>query len=160
VGAIVLLACFLVVDGMQLGIFQLVEQFGNSTAWGLIGLVPTTVVSYLVGVFTVGAAEMLLARVSVLQQPSVDEIRRVAESKSPLLEQLYVEQFRNHELLKGASLAFLFLALGCVSEIRNMPGQHLISAIAISSSFLLSALSVLFARRAAARARRLSAAVS
>ena len=51
VGAVAFLGLFLMVDGLQVGVFELVETYGKSSTWGIVGVVPTAVVIYLIGVF-------------------------------------------------------------------------------------------------------------
>ena len=40
VGAIAFLGLFLIVDGMQIGVFKMIETYGKSTTWGIIGVIP------------------------------------------------------------------------------------------------------------------------
>jgi hypothetical protein len=58
VGAIAFFGLFLIVDGM-VGVFDLVEAMGKSVTWGVIGLLPTVVVTYIVGLFCLGIARWL-----------------------------------------------------------------------------------------------------
>jgi len=49
IGAIAFLGLFLIADGLQIGVFEVVEVYGKSATWGLVGIVPTAVVIYIVG---------------------------------------------------------------------------------------------------------------
>lgn len=44
VGAIALLGLFLMVDGLHVGAFEMLETYGKSTTWGIVGVVPAAVV--------------------------------------------------------------------------------------------------------------------
>ncbi len=98
VGAIAFLGLFLIADGMQIGIYDLVETYGRSTAWGIVGVVPTVVVTYIVGVFCLGVSELLLARVRSFPSSAADELIDVSLAESALLQQVYSEHLRNHDL--------------------------------------------------------------
>ena len=69
VGAIAFLGLFLMVDGLQVGAFELVETYGKSSTWGIVGVVLTAVVIYIIGVFCVGIAELGLSRFAVFDGP-------------------------------------------------------------------------------------------
>ncbi len=62
VGAIAFLGMYLAVDGLQLGVFELVETYGKSVAWGILGVIPTIVVTYIIGVFCLEIADTALSR--------------------------------------------------------------------------------------------------
>lgn len=160
VGAIAFLGCFLLVDGLQIGVFGFVEHYGKSATWGIVGVVPTAVVTYIVGVFCVGVSELLLSRWPLLASRPPDEIQAVSRDGAPLIQQAYAEQLRNHELLNGSFVAFLVLAVGCLVDAANMRGFDAIVWLATSGAVLLAALSLVFSRRAAARASEIAAAVA
>ena len=102
VGAVALLGAFLLVDGLNHQIFPLlIENFGKSVTWGLIGILPTAVVTYIVGVLCFGLAEVLFAGVPSLGGPTPEAIVAVSATDSMLLQAAYTEQVRAHELLKG-----------------------------------------------------------
>lgn len=93
VGAIAFLGLFLIVDGMQIGVFDLVETIGKSVTWGIIGIVPTVVVTYIVGVFCLGIAEIVLSGLFSFTSPKPEDIIAVSSTGSALLQQLYSSIF-------------------------------------------------------------------
>jgi hypothetical protein len=100
VGAVAFLGLFLMLDGAQLGVFELVETYGKSSTWGIVGVVPTLVVIHIIGVFCVGLAELGLSRFAALHGPEPRDIVVVSRSGMGLLQQLYADHLRNQELLK------------------------------------------------------------
>jgi hypothetical protein len=128
IGAIAFLGLFLIVDRMQVGVFELIQIYGKSTAWGIVGVVPTVVVTYIIGVFALGIAELALSRVNGFSSPHAKELVAISRSGSPLLDRLYAENLRNHELLKGAFVSFLLLATGCIDELPNQTSRPNISS--------------------------------
>jgi hypothetical protein len=157
VGAVAFLGLFLLGDGLQIGVFEMIEAYGQSATWGLVGIVPTAVVTYIVGVICLGFAELVLSRFPAFQGPTVGDIVAVSRAGSPLLEQLFAEHVRNHELLKGAAVSFLVLAVGSGAEWRNSGGYYTLLWLAVFGAVGLSGLSMLFARRSAAQATALAA---
>jgi hypothetical protein len=159
VGAVAFLGMFLIFDGLQIGVYALVEEYAQSTAWGIVGVIPTAVVTYIVGVVCVGIAESMTSRLPFAPSPTPEEIAAVSHDGGPLLQQVYSGHLRNHELLTGASFAFLVLAIGCMAETPNMPGNAVVVWLSTLGALALAALSLLFARRAALRASALASAV-
>ena len=120
VGAVAFLGLFLMFDGLQVGVFELIETYGASSTWGLVGALPTTVVIYIIGVFCIGFAELGLSRYAAFQGPTPDDILIVSRSGTGLLQHLYADHLRNHELLKGAAVSFMILAVGSFAEWRTV----------------------------------------
>jgi hypothetical protein len=156
VGAVAFLGLFLMLDGAQLGAFELVETYGKSSTWGIVGVVPTLVVIHIIGVFCVGIAELGLSRFAALHGPEPRDILVVSRSGMGLLQQLYAEHLRNQELLKGAAVSFVILAIGSLAEWRTIPGTEIIVVLAAGGAILLSCLSLVFARRAVEQAAALA----
>lgn len=158
VGAIAFLGLFLIVDGLKVSAFEMIELYGKSTTWGIVGVVPTAVVIYIVGVFCVGIAELLLARFPALRGPEPSDVLVVSLSGGPVLQQSYSDYIRNHELLKGASVSFVILGLGSFSEFRNLPGPGYAPLVWIGAAgaLALCVLSLVFSRRAVAQAASLA----
>ncbi len=152
VGALAFLGLFLILDGAQVGAFEMSELYGKSATWGIVGVVPTTVVIYVVGVFCLGAAELLLAPFAAFRGPEPEDTLAVSRVGGPVVQQLYGEHIRNHELLKGAAVSFLILAVGSLAEYWNARRYETLVWIAITAALALSVLSAIFSRRAAAQA--------
>jgi hypothetical protein len=152
VGAIAFFGLFLIVDGILVGVFDLVETIGKSVTWGIIGILPTVVVTYIIDVFCLGIAEIVLSRFPSFLSPKPEDIMAVSGTGSALLQQIYSEHLRNHELLKGTFVSFLILAVGCIAESRNMYGSIAIVWLFTAGSIALAVLSLLFSGRAAGRA--------
>ena len=159
VGAIAFLGLFLIVDGAQLGAFEMIELYGKSATWGIVGVLPTAVVMYILGVFCVSAAELLVAPFAAFRGPEPPDILVVSRAGGPVVQQFYGEQIRNHELLKGAAVSFLILAAGSLAEFPNAAGYESLVWIAAIAAVILSMLSLLFSRRAMAHATSLAKAL-
>jgi hypothetical protein len=159
VGSIAFLGLFLIFDGLQVGAFGMSESYGKSATWGIVGVLPTAVVIYIVGVFCVGFAEMLLAPFPEFGGPAPEEILAVSQAGGPVLQQSYGEHLRNHELLKGAAVSFVILAIGSLAEFANANGFEGLVWISAVGAVALSALSLAFSRRALLQAASLAAVV-
>lgn len=156
VGSICFLALFLAVDGMQIGVFKLTETYGSSVTFGIVAALPSAVVAYIMGVFCFGVADLVLLRFNAFQEPSPERIFAISRYGGDLLKQSYSETIRNLELLKGAFVAFLLLAIGASLEFPNMRGHEMVIVLAAVSAISLSGLSLLFARKAVLRVTRIS----
>jgi Kef-type K+ transport system membrane component KefB len=155
VGSICFLAFFFVIDGMQIGVFHLVETYGDSVTFGIVAALSTAVVAYIFGVFCVGTADLVLSRFAAFKEPDPEKLYALSISGGDLLKQSYSEIIRILELLKGLFIAFLLLALGTVLDASNMLGYKNIVILAFIIAIALSVLSLLFARRSVIKAKRI-----
>lgn len=156
VGAISFLAFFLAIDGMQIGVFHLVETYGDSVTFGIVAALPTAVVAYIMGVFCVGTAELALSKFEAFREPGPEKILALSKFGGDLLKQSYSETLRNLDLLKGSSVAFILLAIGTILDASNMRGYESVVILAFFAAIGFSALSLVFAHRAAVKAKRIS----
>jgi hypothetical protein len=147
VGAIAFLALFLIADGMQIGIYAMVEKYGDSVTFGIVAALPTAVVAYIFGIFCVGFADLLMSLAGVLREPKPEQVYKLSRFGGGLLQQNYGESMRNFELLKGASVAFVLLAIGSFAKTANMHGAQIFVVLAVGGALALSALSLVFAHR-------------
>ena len=147
VGAIAFFGFFLIADGL-VPVFPLIESIGHTTTWGIIAVLPTVVVSYIVGVVCLEFAELGLSRFRPLSQPPPADAILVSNTGSGLLSQMYSEQLRNHLLLKGSSVSFVVLSLGCLAESRSLGGFTSLVWLFALSAAALAALSLAFAAQA------------
>jgi hypothetical protein len=159
VGSIAFLGLFLIVDGLQLGAFEMIESYGKSATWGIVGVVPTAVVIYIVGVFCVGLAEMIVAPFPAFRGPTPEDVFVVSRLGGPVVQQSYTEHLRNHELLKGAAVSFVILAIGSFAEFQNARGFEALAWISAAAAVALSTLSLAFSRRALLHAAHLASVV-
>ena len=156
VGAIAFLGLFLLVDGAQIGAFEMIETYGKSVTWGIVGIIPTAVVIYIVGVFCLGIAELALTRFATFRSVEPKDILAISRAGGPVLQQAYGEHMRNHELLKGAAVSFLILTVGSLSEFRNAHGYDSLVWLCAFGALVLSALSLVFSHRAIVQAKSLA----
>jgi hypothetical protein len=145
VGAICFLALFLMADGMQVGVFQLVETYGNSVTFGIVAALPTAVVAYILGIYCVGVADLFVSRFESFREPSPQSVYRLSKSGGELLRQEYAEIMRNFELLKGSSVAFFLLAIGALLDVTNMRGFEVVVALVFIGAIIVALLSLVFA---------------
>ena len=101
---------------------------------------------------------MLLSRFAAFQAQDPQDIIAVSRAGGSLLQQAYADQMRTHELLKGAAVSFLILAVGSFAEFSNAGGHETVVWLATLSAIVLAGLSLLFSRRAIVHATALATA--
>ena len=158
-GAIVLLAGYLVADSQPLGMFRILKTYGDTTPWVLLVAVPTVVVSYVLGILSIDVAQVLLRPLSPFR--ALDEGRDLLRvgSGPEILQARYSEAIRRAELLQGAVIAFLMLTCGCLIDRKNFASGFLGWSV-IAIAVVLAVLSGVFAARAARGAKALVLIVS
>lgn len=116
IGALELLAAFFIIDGFS-NFFELVEWYSKTNSWAILFTVPGVVVAYVLGAITAFTAESLLPGTSLLTANVFAQV--VASKNEPLLRR-HSETERISRVLSGASIAFVLLALGLLSEVRML----------------------------------------
>jgi hypothetical protein len=104
----------------------------------------------------VGAADLLAAPFAALRGPEPRDTVAVSLGGGPVVQQLYGDYLRSHELLKGAAVSFVILAAGSLVDFRNAYGHEGLVWIAAIAGLALSILSLHFSRRAVAQATLLA----
>lgn len=97
-------------------------------------------------------ADIAFSGSSRFSTPRPEDAIAVSATGSVLLCQLYSEQLQNHALLKGSSVSFVVLAVGCLAESRSMGGFTSSVWLFALSGVLLATLSLLISARAAKHA--------
>ena len=67
IGSLCFLGGFFLLDSL-VGIYSVLEAYGGSPVWGILAALPTLVVSYVLGLMAVMAAELFFARFSSLHE--------------------------------------------------------------------------------------------
>lgn len=155
IGSLCLLGIFLIVDG-RTNAFLIVEEYSNSSTWGIVAAIPVVVVTYILGVFAGQLAELAFSRLPGFRRQSDEqEFVNVCESAiEPIIER-YMELKRLQKLLEGAALGFFLICLGALSEIRLMAGWESIAYISAGLALFAALLCPYFAFRIAKRAHLL-----
>lgn len=116
IGALELLAAFFIIDGFS-NFFELVEWYSKTSSWAILFTVPGVVVAYVLGAITALTAESFLPGTSLLTASLYAQV--VASRSEPVLRR-HNEVERISRVLNGASIAFVLLALGLLSEVRML----------------------------------------
>ena len=121
VGALFFLGLFLFLDGRAPKLFPAFESYAKTATWTVVAAVPLLAITYVAGLVLITAAS---AGVRITYGPSV---RQEAEdtflvstkpAKESVLSQRYLELQQQRDILAGAALSLVLLALGALSE-RN-----------------------------------------
>jgi hypothetical protein len=104
IGSLCILGVFLFLDG-RTNIFQVLETYGKSATWAIVAAIPTLVISYVVGVFAVTAAMLMLSQIRWLYLPE-DRIGliTVARVGNEMITSRYQELSRRRQLLEGGMI--------------------------------------------------------
>lgn len=125
VGTLCLLALFLFLDGRAPNLFPTFEEYAKTATWGIVAAVPVLAIAYVVGLAVMNAGNALISLFfgPALAEEIADALRfaNIDLSKS-VVAQTYIQLRQEREVLAGAALGLLLLAIGSLSEIANLPG--------------------------------------
>jgi hypothetical protein len=145
VGGLTLTSLLLLIGVFASSIFPAIDFLSKSTAWAIIVAVPVASLTYVVGLLTNAAAELLYVRVGWLPRGSLtDELVRINGSGDFLIGRfLYFRQ--EAEILAGGSLALSLFATTCAVAAypaegwrRTLITMTLLSAVLCIGSAVLS----------------------
>jgi hypothetical protein len=138
IGSLCILGTFMVLDG-RTNIFQVLETYGKTATWAIVAAIPALVISYVVGVFAVTAAMLILRRIRWLYRPEDHTgLITVARFGNNVITNSYQELSRQRRLLEGAMIGFITIAIGAWSETANFPESRPIGLALIFGSLALA----------------------
>ncbi len=155
-GSICLLGFFLVVDGPT-NLFLFVESYAQTATWAVLLAFPTLVLSYVLGLVAVNAADAVIPK--LLGTQNVSEARpfvRIAAFGNEPITDHYLTTVRHQAFLQGLSPAFLILAVGCWSGIRWMGEAEIFGYVASAGSIALAVVCPMLATRLSKQAQSMS----
>ena len=160
VGSLGILGIFLIVDG-QTNVFLIFEEYGKSTSWGIFAAVPMLVLSYLLGLFLSQIAEILFTKIAQLNSANEEQqfIKIVRFGNEHVINR-YSELTRQKRLLESASIAFLLLSLGALSEVKQMQGWELVAYGSSAGALVIAVISPLIAIRVSQKIENLISVLS
>lgn len=160
VGSLGMLGIFLIIDG-QTNIFVIFEEYGKSTSWGIFAAVPMLVLSYLLGLFLSQIAEILFTKIAHLNSANEEQqFISIARSGNEYVINRYSELTRQKRLLESASIAFLLLSLGTLSEVKQMYGWEIVAYGSSVGALVVAVISPLMAIRVSRKIENLISALS
>jgi hypothetical protein len=160
VGSLCLLGAFLFLDG-RTAIFHVLETYGKSTAWAVVAAIPTFVTGYVVGVFAVTAATLILSRIRWLYRPEDRSgLIAVARFRNEVITSRYLDVSRQRRLLEGGMIGFLSIAIGAWSEAASFPEFRSLGHALAAGSLTLALLCPFFSAMLAREERFLAAEVT
>ena len=152
VGSLQVLGAFFVIDGYT-GFFSLVELYAKSSAVAILFTVPLLVISYVVGMLSSLACEVILERAIRPHLTPTLFAMALATRREPLMVR-YAEVERHSRLLHGCTFAFLLLAFGSLAERSNMPGYGVVGTVCFVIGLFIAILCPLLARRLQSELKR------
>ena len=159
VGALCLLGVFLFLDGWAPDLFPTFEHYAKTASWGVVAAIPTLAISYVLGLSLMIASERALVMIGgPPQSTEVADVARIGTMDSPA-SQAYVEALRNRAVLAGGALALVILAIGAISDARNLPGLKEVIVGSAAATVLLAAAAVYLAAGEGHRAHAIAEAV-
>jgi hypothetical protein len=148
VGALFLLGVFLILDGRAPNLFPTVEVLAKTSTWGIVATVPILAISYLIGLFLLtGGSNVVQLIFGPATGADFADLARLSDldlGKS-VLAQEFSQLRQQSAVLAGSSFALIVVALGALSERRNLVNLAGIIRSAAYAVFILAAALFYFA---------------
>jgi hypothetical protein len=146
VGALCILGVFLLLDGCAPTLFPTFEEYAKTATWGVVAAVPVLAIAYVIGLVLI-TASCFAVRGSFgpsLLDEATDTARvSHVSAKDSVLAQEYIRLKQERDVLGGAALALIVLAIGALSETKNLGHLKLVIGVAAAGA-LIAALALFF----------------
>jgi hypothetical protein len=137
IGALVLVDLALVANSFADNLFPVINIYSKSPTWGIVVAIPLVSLAYLLGVLSIGAAELLLIRIRWVDANALIEDTIAASANGELAAVRFQQLQQEAELLGGGSIAFGLLGVGATLCAWRIEGwQRFLMAVAIMSVLL------------------------
>src|SRR6185436_12363728 len=147
VGALCILGVFLFLDGRAPTLFPTIEEYAKTATWGVVAAIPVLAIAYVIGLVLITASCFAVRGVfgPSLPNEAADTARvSLVAIKESVLTQEYLQLKQERDVLGGAALSLIVLAIGAISDSRNLP--HLKSiVIGAAVATLVAAIALFFA---------------
>jgi hypothetical protein len=146
VGALCILGVFLLLDGRAPTLFPTVEEYAKTATWGVVAAVPVLAIAYVIGLVLITASCFAVRGVfgpSLLEEAADTARVSNVSAKDSVLAQEYTRLKQERDVLGGASLALLVLAIGALSETKNLDHLKLVIGVAAAGA-IIAAVALLF----------------
>jgi hypothetical protein len=146
VGSLCILGVFLLLDGRAPTLLPTFEEYAKTATWGVVAAIPVLAIAYVIGLVLI-TASCFAVRVSFgpsLLDEAADTARvSYVAAKDSVLAQEYIRLRQERDVLGGAALALLVLAIGALSETNNLAHLKLVIGVA-SVGALIAAMALFF----------------
>jgi hypothetical protein len=124
-------------------LFPTVETYAKTATWGVVAAIPVLAIAYVIGLTLITASSFALRGTfgPTLMEEAADAARVSAiEGKDSVLAKEYLQFKQERDVLGGAALALIVLAIGAWSDSVNLPELKSIVIAAAIMTFMASVL--------------------
>jgi len=142
VGALCILGVFLFLDGRAPELFPTIEEYSKTATWGVVAAIPVLAIAYVIGLMLITASCFAVrgAFGPSLRDEAADVARvSLVAVKESVLAQEYSQLKQERDVLGGAALSLIVLAIGAISDSKNLPHMRSIVIAAALSTFIAAA---------------------
>jgi hypothetical protein len=123
-------------------LFPTVETYAKTATWGIVAAIPVLAIAYVIGLTLITASSFALRGTfgPTLMEEAADAARVSALEKDSVLAKEYLQFKQERDVLGGAALALIVLAVGAWSDSVNLPELKSIVIVAAIMTFMASVL--------------------
>ena len=137
IGALVFVDLALVANSFADNLFPVINVYSRTPTWAIVVAVPLVSLAYLLGVFSIGASELALTWVHLLDRNALVEDTIAATGGSDYAAARFQQIRQEAELLAGGAIAFALLALGAALSAWKIEGwRRFLTAVTIMAVLL------------------------
>jgi len=138
IGALVFVDLALIANSFADNLFPVINIYSQTPTWAIVVAIPLVSIAYLLGVLCIGAAEVILIRFRCLDANALVEDILVTSTSGEFASMHFRQLRQEADLLAGAMIAFVLLALGAGLSAWRIAGWRKFLTAVASISVLLA----------------------
>jgi hypothetical protein len=137
VGALVFVDLALVANAFADNLFPVINIYSQTPTWAIVVAIPAVSLAYLLGVLSIGASELILVSVHLLDAKALVEDTISVAGRGEYAAARFQQIRQEAELLAGGAIAFALLSLGAALSAWRIEGwRRFLTAVAIMAVLL------------------------
>ena len=137
IGALVFVDLALVANSFADNLFPVINVYSQTPTWAIVVAIPLISLAYLLGILSIGASEIMLIGVHLLDKKALVEDIIAVSGRGEYAGARFQQIRQEAELLAGGTIAFALLALGAALSAWKIGGwQRFLTAVAVMAVLL------------------------
>jgi len=137
VGALTLVGIILIANVFAMNLFPAIDFYAQTATWAIVVAVPVVAFSYLLGLLTNGAAEVVLVWFHLVQRDDLIHDPIAASVRGDFVAGRFQQLRQEAELLAGSSIALALLSVGAALSAWVAEGwRTFLASVAVTAIIL------------------------
>jgi hypothetical protein len=160
VGALTVIGLILIANAFATNLFPAIDFYARTPTWAIVVAIPAVALTYLLGLLSTGAAEVLLVSTRLVDSDALIADHIAVSARGDFVASRFHQLRQEAELLAGGSIGLVLLAGGAALSAWTADGWRRFLISTAIAALLLAVSSISLARFRHASAHRFAVAAT